>query len=184
VIPAFLCPSDSSLGAGFVVDAAGVRWGLISYGGNAWLAINWTSDGDVKDYARRRSLESGFPDGTETTIMLTEKAGRCETPARPGTGSEWGYASEREPLTFNYAAFAAPFTAGATGPGSFPQFANEFKWNVDCDPTRAASPHTGGINVAFVSGGVRFVSQDVCKSKGFWWALVTPDGCELVALED
>jgi hypothetical protein len=48
----------------------------------------------------------------------------------------------------------------------------------DCDPTRAATAHAGGIQVCLADGSVRALSPGM--SGDLWWAAVTPRGGELL----
>jgi len=51
----------------------------------------------------------------------------------------------------------------------------------DCDPTRAATSHTGGIQVGLADGSVRTLSPSI--SGDTWWAAVTPRGGEVLGAD-
>jgi prepilin-type processing-associated H-X9-DG protein len=51
----------------------------------------------------------------------------------------------------------------------------------NCDPTRASTPHPGGIQVGMADGSVRPLSPSIDGE--IWWALVTPRGGEVVILD-
>ena len=50
----------------------------------------------------------------------------------------------------------------------------------NCDPTRAATAHAGGIQVGLVDGSVRTLAPSL--SGDTWWAAVTPTGGEVLGL--
>jgi len=65
----------------------------------------------------------------------------------------------------------------AIGPGSkFQVQPAPFLGN--CDPTRASTPHAGGIQVGLADGSVRTLAQGM--SGDTWWAAVTPRGGEVL----
>jgi prepilin-type processing-associated H-X9-DG protein len=49
---------------------------------------------------------------------------------------------------------------------------------TDADAHILQTPHAGGLPVAFFDGSVRIISPGVAES--VFWALVTPDGGEVV----
>jgi prepilin-type processing-associated H-X9-DG protein len=66
---------------------------------------------------------------------------------------------------------------GTVGPASvFQQTPNPFQ--TACDPTRAASPHTGGINAALGDGSVRTITNGISATT--WWAACTPSFGDLL----
>ena len=76
--------------------------------------------------------------------------------------------------------FAIPALANlgapnAIGPGSkFQVQPTPFLGN--CDPTRAATAHPGGMLVGLADGSVRTLSPSM--SGNTWWAAVTPSGAK------
>jgi hypothetical protein len=79
-----------------------------------------------------------------------------------------------------HASFAIPGHFGnpnAGGPGSkFQIQPTPFLGN--CDPTRAATAHAGGMQVCLADGGVRTLAPNM--SGDTWWAAVTPRGGEVL----
>jgi hypothetical protein len=63
----------------------------------------------------------------------------------------------------------------AVGPGSKFQ-AQPTPYLGNCDPTRAATAHPGGILVGLADGSVRSLAPGM--SGATWWAAVTPSGGE------
>ena len=107
-------------------------------------------------------------------------------------GTAWAYCAVRPfpwqppPMTppgkafqpgFAIPAFAASGAPDAIGPGSrFQVRPTPFLGN--CDPTRAATAHAGGIQVGLADGSVRTLAPSM--SGDTWWAAVTPAGGEVL----
>jgi prepilin-type N-terminal cleavage/methylation domain-containing protein len=185
-VAVFLCPSDPSVGPGGVVTINGYPFGALCYAGNGLIGGQASPPGPqgrtTIDY-----IVNG--DGTSNTILHAEKYARCsnttmEPPFRDG-GTAWAYCAALpfpwlpEPMNpprafqpgFAIAALAKLGAPNATGPGSkFQVRPTPFEGN--CDPTRAATAHPGGILVGLADGGVRSLSPSV--SPNTWWAAVTP----------
>ncbi len=70
---------------------------------------------------------------------------------------------------FCIAALAGRGAPNAIGPGSIFQVQPT---EGECDPTRASTPHPGGIQVGLADGSVRTLTRDM--SGETWWAAVTP----------
>src|SRR5262249_26271629 len=105
----------------------------------------------------RATIPASFPDGTSNTLLFAEKYARCGT-----GGSLWGQTAVDAWLPVFAAWASRPFQV-RPAPG-------------DCDPTRASTPFSGGIQVALVDGSVRGVTAGI--SQQTWWAACTPDGGE------
>jgi prepilin-type N-terminal cleavage/methylation domain-containing protein/prepilin-type processing-associated H-X9-DG protein len=181
-IKVYQCPSDPSLGStGTGPDLIGNNWGLSSYGPNAQIVAQIdTSTGQMigPDYSSR--VIADFPDGTSSTILLTEKYGRCMNNSYPAGGNYWSYYFMGQPLIPYHAGFAASWNGYSIGPASKFQV-QPTPFNGNCDPTLASSPHPGGIHAAFADGSVRFVSANI--STFTWWYLCTPKGGEVTATD-
>src|SRR6185295_1563801 len=69
---------------------------------------------------------------------------------------------------FAIAALVARGAPNAIGPGSIFQV----QPSGNCDPTRTATAHTGGMMVGMADGSVRLLAAGM--SGDVWWAAVTP----------
>jgi prepilin-type N-terminal cleavage/methylation domain-containing protein len=197
IVKIFVCPSDPSVGPG-VETIQGYPFGLSCYAGNALVGI----EADFSTYPPRTITPQGkvtmaaITDGLSNTILNAEKYARCSTtdtaiapPFRDG-GTAWAYTTaflfpwQPPPMVlpgkafqpgFCIPALAARGAVNAIGPGS--------KFQVqptegNCDPTRASTAHTGGIQVGLADGSVRTLSP--AMSGDIWWAAVTPSGGEVL----
>ena len=198
-VKVFLCPSDPSVGTG-TADIQGHTFGLASYAPNALV----NCQNDFSTYPPTTiSVQGTTPfaaitDGLSGTVLHAEKYARCSTtdpaippPFRDG-GTAWGYTTsvlfgwQPAPMLvpgkafqpgFCIPALAARGAPYAVGPESkFQLRPSPFAGN--CDPTRAATAHTGGIQVGLADGSVRTLSPGV--SPATWWQAVTPAGGEVL----
>jgi hypothetical protein len=135
-------------------------------------------------------------DGTSNTILHAEKYARCTSadmgPAVGDGGTAWAYSASIlfpwQPMPMNLpprafqpgfaiAALAGLGATNVTGPGSkFQVQPTPFLGN--CDPTRASTAHSGGIQVGLVDGSVRTLAPNM--SPDTWWAVVTRSGGEVL----
>jgi hypothetical protein len=187
VVPVFLCPSDSSTAADGLVSINGTSFGAASYAPNAMVVAPKGPQGKVR--------LAEITDGTSSTILHAEKYARCSKSTVPPLfqdgGTAWAYCAaaafpwQSSPMNFPGKAFQpgfciAPLAAlGAVdvvGPGSIFQFQPDAN---QCDPTRASTPHSGGIQVGLVDGSVRTLSPSM--NGATWWAAVTPAGGEALS---
>jgi prepilin-type N-terminal cleavage/methylation domain-containing protein len=189
-VKTFLCPSDPSVGPGDVVTINGVSFGASSYAPNAMVVAQNGPQGKAR-------IPADIPDGTSNTILHAEKYARCSNttmaPAFRDGGTAWAYSAsplfpwQTPPMDppgktfqpgFCIAALVARGAPNAIGPGSkFQVQPTPFLGN--CDPTRAATAHAGGILVGLVDGSVRTLAPTM--SGATWWAAVTPSGGEVLA---
>lgn len=71
-----------------------------------------------------------------------------------------------------------PGSANSVGPNSVFQTQPKI-WegpNSVCDPFKAQSPHSGGMNVCLADGTVRWLASNIAGN--IWWAGITPTGNE------
>jgi prepilin-type N-terminal cleavage/methylation domain-containing protein len=198
-VAVFVCPSDPSVGPG-TADIQGYTFGLACYAPNALLncQIDFSTDPPTTVTVQGKIPVAAITDGLSNTILHAEKYARCSTtdPAMPPPfrdgGTAWGYTTsvlfgwQPAPMVLPGKAFqpglcipalAARGAPNAIGPGSvFQVRPTPFLGN--CDPTRAATAHPGGILVGMADGGVRPLSRSL--SGNTWWAAVTPAGGEVL----
>jgi len=196
-VPIFLCPSDPSVGPDGVVTINGAPFGASCYAPNG--LISGTADLSQTPPVggpQGRTCITDITDGTTNTILHAEKYARCSNtcmaPAFQDGGTAWAYCTavlfpwQPPPMTLPAKAFQPGFciaglagrgAPNAIGPGSkFQVQPTPFEGN--CDPTRAATAHSGGILVGLADGGVRTLSG--AMSGNTWWFAVTPSGGEVL----
>jgi prepilin-type N-terminal cleavage/methylation domain-containing protein len=189
-VATFLCPSDPSVESGGVVTIDGYPFGLVSYAPNGLISGN----GPPTPGPQGKTQMLAITDGTSNTILHAEKYALCSNtymaPAFRDGGTAWAYSTalvfpwQPPPMTLPGKAFQPGFAiaglAGrgapnAIGPGSIFQV-QPAKGN--CDPTRASTPHPGGILVGLADGSVRTLAPSISGTT--WWAAVTPSGGEVL----
>ena len=197
-VPIFLCPSDPSVGSDGRVTVAGVSFGASCYAFNALVvAQNDITTIPFKTNPQGQTrIPADIPDGTSNTILHAEKYARCTNTTLPPQfrdgGSAWAYCGAGRfpwlpppmgpPVQMFLAGFCVPAFANqgapnAIGPQSrFQVQPSPFLGN--CDPTRAATAHVGGIQVGLVDGSVRTLAPSL--SGATWAAAVTPRGGEVL----
>jgi prepilin-type N-terminal cleavage/methylation domain-containing protein len=195
-VAAFLCPSDSSVGADGVVTINGVPFGASCYGANALVMGQsdlTTTPFKVNPQGKAR-IPADFTDGTSNTLLHAEKYARCTNttmaPQFQDGGTAWAYSTaipfpwQPPPMTLPLKPFQSGFcipslanqgAPNAIGPTSkFQAQPNQ----GNCDPTRAATAHAAGIQVGLADGSVRTLAPSL--SGETWWAAVTPRGGEVL----
>jgi prepilin-type N-terminal cleavage/methylation domain-containing protein len=182
-VPTFICPSNPSVGPGGVVTAMGTSWGAGCYACNSQVLAAGPGDPQGK-----KRIPADIPDGTSNTLLYAEKYALCtSTSMGLNGGSLWAYCAFHPDLPSPMELPPKPYQPGfaigigffgnpnAGGPGS--------KFQVqprqgNCDPTRAATAHPGGMVVCLADGSVRTLSPGI--SGDTWWAAVTPSGGEVL----
>jgi hypothetical protein len=183
-IKVFQCPSDYTLAAGLPIGAA---QGGASYGCNffAFGTASGTYPVTSWNWWGSHSIQASFPDGTSNTVLFTEKFARCEHPpgSTTGGGTMWAHINYNSGQSW-WPVIMAPdyvkYNAQCYGPNAGALFQlrpTPFMGATGvCDFTRAATAHTGGIQVGLGDGSVRSVSQGVSATT--WWYAFTPNGGE------
>jgi hypothetical protein len=185
----FLCPSDPSVAPGGTVLIGGETFGASSYAPNALVS----GTGPPSPGPQGRTTFAAITDGTSNTILHAEKYARCTNttmpPAFQGGGTAWAYCTtiafpwQPPPMSlpprafqpgFAIAALANLGAPNAIGPGSIFRVQPT---EGNCDPTRASTPHPGGILVGLADGSVRTLAPSISGTT--WWAAVTPSGGEV-----
>jgi hypothetical protein len=191
-VATFFCPSDPSVEPGGVVTIDGVAFGAASYAPNGLIS----GTGPPTPGPQGRTHILAITDGTSNTILHAEKYARCTNTSMPPAfqdgGTAWAFSSsllfpwQPPPLHppgkaffpgFAIAALVSRGAPDAIGPGSKFQL-RPTPYLGNCDPTRAATAHSGGILVGLADGSVRALSPDV--SGPTWWSAVTPSGSEVL----
>ncbi len=189
-VPVFLCPSDPSVDSGGIVTVNGVAFGASSYAPNALISGHNNPPGP-----QGKTRIADITDGLSNTILHAEKYAHCTNtvmaPPFQDGGTAWAYCTS--PLAFPWlpppmnppgkgfgpgfciAAFVARGAPNAIGPGSIFQV-QPTPFLGNCDPTRASTPHAGGIQVGLADGSVRTLAPSM--SPDTWWHAVTPWGGE------
>jgi prepilin-type N-terminal cleavage/methylation domain-containing protein len=194
-VPTFHCPSDPSVGPSAVVTINGYSFGASCYAPNAMVvAISDLSTNPPRGNPEGKTRLAEIADGTSHTILHAEKYARCSNtfmapPFRDG-GTAWAYSAaplfpwQPPPMNppgkgfqpgFCIAALVGRGAPNAIGPGSIFQVQPK---EGNCDPTRASTPHVGGILVGLADGSVRTLAPGM--SPDTWWAAVTPRGGEVL----
>jgi prepilin-type N-terminal cleavage/methylation domain-containing protein/prepilin-type processing-associated H-X9-DG protein len=199
----YVCPSDPTASGGLTPTPWGFSWGVTSYGFNNQVFTQTFEPPSVgKNYA---IMPSTFSDGTSNTIIFAEKMATIGNSSDPNTAGNSDYGSCN--LWFEN---ACRFAWSIQGPASkflvtptmqYCEDPNNRIIDGDGQPqislrvpppnpttyagtvtsfcsALAAGHHTGGMNAAFADGSVHFLSGSM--SGDTWWALVTPDGGEVI----
>jgi prepilin-type N-terminal cleavage/methylation domain-containing protein len=188
-VAVFLCPSDPSVGPDGVVTVAGVSFGASCYAPNALVIAPNGPQGKAR-------LLADIPDGTSNTILHAEKYARCTNttmaPMFRDGGTAWAYCTSLAfawlppPMTFPGKAFQPGFAISplaalgapnAIDTGSIFQV-QPTPFVGNCDPTRTATAHAGGMLVGLADGSVRPLAPSLSGTT--WWAAVTPSGREVL----
>ena len=194
----FLCPSDPSVGPDGSVMINGVSFGASCYAFNALVVAqnDITTIPFQTNPQGKTSIDADIPDGTSNTILQAEKYARCTNTTMPPQfrdgGSAWAYGAAGP---FPWLPPLHPPPGKAFSPGfCIPAVANQGAPNAigpqsifqvqptpflgNCDPTRAATAHAGGIQVGLVDGSVRTLARNM--SGDTWAAAVTRAGGEML----
>ena len=200
-VKTYVCPSDFTAPDGISPDPT--NWGVTSYCFNSQLFTQTfeqgSSDGTVPPVPFRwQRFPGSLPDGTSNTIMFSEKYGAILGP--DPWANDYGSASvwwEWQPR----------FAWAVQGPSShfLVQAPMDYCLNNKVDDMNGYPPtsltqgtpsgtltsicqlvpvglHSGGAMTAFGDGSVHFLAGTIGGDT--WWALVTPDGGEIVSAAD
>lgn len=172
----YICPSDST------GESTGIQPAMPIPSGSNNPNVPWGTNGYAVNYLvfgliLAPRLPESIPDGTSTTVFLTEKAPLCSflTSTPPmGGGNLWAaapfFSSTPSPM-YNYGGVIGYFRNSASQNYRLDKFQAQ-PTSGQCDPFLASTPHSGGINVAMGDGAVKFVSTSL--EPATWRAVLTP----------
>jgi hypothetical protein len=179
-VSAFVCPSDPSVPSGPYTDVVnGRQWGACSYAGNYLIFGEVTAAYRPKTDQGAARLPGSIPDGTANTILYVERYAVCELTATSLQRAclwDWWQPRWTSPGNdYRPTIGFATVTADNVGPQSIFQVRPA---PGNCDPSRAATAHAGGMVVALADGSVRTLAPGM--SGATWWAACTPGGGEVL----
>lgn len=176
-VPVYLCPADYTTASGLSQTSNGGADGFAvgNYVANYLVFGNPAGASDpicVQGYTK---LPGGVPDGLSNTIFFGEAFGSCGL----GTGSP-SSGSSTASLWADSTQEWRPIMCHNNQPSKVvnPGYAPCYMFQVQptmfgtCDPSRAQSPHSGGMNVALGDGSVRFVTISIGMAQ--WAAACDP----------
>jgi prepilin-type N-terminal cleavage/methylation domain-containing protein len=183
LLGAFVCPSDPSVPSGPYTDVVDGRlWGVSSYAGN-YLVFGVVDSvfRPVSDQGAA-TLASSFGDGTANTLLYVERYAVCELNSsglkRACLWDWWQVTWTRPGNDYR------PSVGFATSANDNVGAASVFQVRPvagSCDPSRAATPHVGGMVVTMADASVRTLSPSI--SGGTWWAGCTPASGEVLGTD-
>lgn len=169
VIKGYLCPSDASSARGKSQTTYGSanNWGASNYGGNYYAFGNPS----VPTMEGNSRFTTTFSDGLSGTVVLAEMYATCGWTGDITYmhGSLW---ADSNPVW--RAAFCTNSISKTTSTGYSPclKFQIRPDWRTGCDPSRAQSPHPGGMNICMADGAVRVVTA--AMDAGIWATACDP----------
>jgi prepilin-type N-terminal cleavage/methylation domain-containing protein len=162
VIKTYQCPSDPTPGNGRgAQDGIGgpTGWGTSNYAANYLVFGNPSQSTDAAAVQGSASIPNTFVDGTSNTILFTERYANCTNDNTNVYTSLWADSSSYWRPVFCINNLAR--TVSGAGYTACSLFQVQPNWLTGCDPSKAQSPHAGGIQVCLGDGSVRFVSATI-----------------------
>jgi prepilin-type N-terminal cleavage/methylation domain-containing protein/prepilin-type processing-associated H-X9-DG protein len=165
VIKTYVCPSDPSVANGYCTTTytGANAFAAGCYGANYYIFGNPGGNSDAVCVQGANTLPRSVPDGLSNTILFGEVYASCGLwgDASFAFGSLWAdsTAKWRPMLCQNNVLKDAQ-------PGYAPcfMFQSQPQPFTACDPARAQSGHTGGMNVGLVDGSVHFLAPSISAS--------------------
>jgi prepilin-type N-terminal cleavage/methylation domain-containing protein len=184
-IKTYQCPSDPSCPVNQADPATG--WGSGTYACNFLVFGSVTPTNTATDFWGSARIPATFQDGTSLTILFAEKYAQCKGIGSSAGGNlTWDYNIQTYwPFVFFYPNANFPNSIGYPGnPLGAPQNgASMFQvqptpYVSNCDPSRASTPHPGGMMVAMGDASIRSLPGSM-SNQTFWYA-ATPAGSEVL----
>jgi prepilin-type N-terminal cleavage/methylation domain-containing protein len=179
-ITAYTCPSDPSVPSGPYIDVLfGLPWGTSSYAGNFLVFGIVDSNFNILSYQGSSHMPADFPDGTSNTVLFAERYAVCVSNALSLQRAclwDWWEGWNIFPGHDYYPFIALRTTDGDNiGPQSLFQVQPAFG---NCDASRAATAHTGGMQACLADASVRTLMRGMSGTT--WWSACTPAGGEVL----
>jgi prepilin-type N-terminal cleavage/methylation domain-containing protein len=169
VVKTYLCPSDPSIANGYSMTTNGGANGFAacSYGANYYVFGNPNGSSDYSCVQGSNALPRSIPDGLSNTIFFGEVYASCGFWGSPANAAASLWADSTLPWR---AIMCHNTTSKNVNPGYAP--CNTFQSQpipfTTCDPSRAQSGHTNGMNVGIGDGSVRFLSTSISPTTWAW----------------
>jgi prepilin-type N-terminal cleavage/methylation domain-containing protein len=167
VIKTYLCPTDPSNANGLCLTGNGGAnaWAVGNYGMN-FLVFGNALTGGV-NYTGR--IPATIPDGLSNTVFYAELYGTCgHGGGNVNSGSVFGSLWADSNSVWRPGFCAGTNKNGVSNFAACGMFQVQPTMATTCDPWRASSAHTSGMNVGLGDGSVRFVTASLSPTT---WAL-------------
>ena len=182
-LPAFVCPSDPSVPVGPYTDlVTGRTWGTCSYAGN-YLVFGRSTSRSSRRPTRGPPRwpppsRTGRPTRCSTSSGMPSANGRRTVSSRACLWDWWQAATVTAGNDYRPTIAFATTANDNVGPASIFQVQPPAG---NCDPSRAATPHVGGMVVTLADGSVRTLNPSITPAT--WWAACTPAGGEVLGTD-
>jgi len=160
VIPPYTCPGDpsggSTVGKSLTFYGGAHNWGAGNYGANYQVFGN-----PYRGHTEGQSTFGYVSDGTSNAVFFSEMYATCgwSNDINFMYGSLWADSNSIWRPVF----CTNTINKHPSGTGFRPclKFQVQPNWQTGCDPSRAQSGHTAGINVAMGDASVKFVHVSI-----------------------
>jgi prepilin-type N-terminal cleavage/methylation domain-containing protein len=177
VVPLFLCPSDPTTINGFSQTIRGGANGFAvsNYAANYFVFGNPQGPSDSARVQGKNTFAS-ITDGVSNTIFFGEVYGSCGISAGNNTADTTTNAAALwADSTLPWRPIMCHNSANKSLPGGYPacyMFQVQPVMFFTCDPSRAQSGHSAGMNCGIGDGSVRFISATISNPN--WAAACDP----------